>query len=149
SARVSGTVRKMLRGLGDKVKRGDVIALVDSADVGRAKADFLQAAAQFNLRSQTLERLEKLGLETISMARILEAQTALQEAKIRLLVAEQALTTLGLPVRREDYKDLEPDELARRVRQLGLPDGLGKMLDDNLPTTNLVPVRSPLDGEVV
>jgi cobalt-zinc-cadmium efflux system membrane fusion protein len=149
SARVSGTIRKMLRGLGDKVRRGEVIALVDSADVGRAKADFLQAAAQFNLRSQTLERLEKIGPEAIPMARILEAQTALQEAKIRLLVAEQALATLGLPVRPEDYKGLEPEELARRVRQLGLPDNLGKMLDDDLPMANLVPVRSPLEGEVV
>jgi cobalt-zinc-cadmium efflux system membrane fusion protein len=149
SSRVAGTIRKMLRGLGDKVQRGDVVALVDSADVGRAKADFLQAAAQFNLRSQTLERLEKIGPEAIPMARILEAQTALQEAKIRLLGAEQALASLGLQVRPEDYKGLEPEELARRVRQLGLPDNLSKLLDDNLPTANLVPVRAPLDGEVV
>jgi cobalt-zinc-cadmium efflux system membrane fusion protein len=150
SSRVAGTIRKMVHGLGDKVKRGDVVALVDSADVGRAKADFLQAAAQFNLRSQTLERLEKLQTEgATSMARILEAQTALQEAKIRLLGGEQALASLGLQVRPEDYRGLEPEELARRVRHLGLPDYLTKLLDDNLPAANLVPVRSPLDGEVV
>src|SRR5262249_55081448 len=149
SSRVAGTIRKMLRGLGDKVQRGDVVALVDSADVGRAKADFLQAAAQFNLRSQTVERPEKIRPEAIPLGRILEAQTALQEAKIRLLGAEQALASLGLQVRPEEYKGLEPEELARRVRQLGLPDNLSKLLDDNLPTANLVPVRAPLDGEVV
>src|SRR5262249_16920965 len=143
-----GTVRKVLRGIGDKVKRGDVVALVDSADVGRAKADFLQAAAQFNLRSQHLERLRKIE-DVVPQARMLKAGTLAQEAKIRLLGAEQALMTVGLAVGPEDYKGLEPEELARRVRRLGLPENLTKLLDGSVPTANLLPVHSPLEGEVV
>jgi cobalt-zinc-cadmium efflux system membrane fusion protein len=148
SSRVAGTVRKVLRGIGDKVKRGEVVALVDSADVGRAKADFLQAAAQFNLRGQNLERLRKIE-DAVPPAKILEAESLAQEAKIRLLGAEQALASLGLSVRQEDYKGLQPEELARRVRRLGLTEDIAKLLDPSVPTANLLPVLSPLEGEVV
>jgi cobalt-zinc-cadmium efflux system membrane fusion protein len=148
SSRVAGTVRRVFHVLGDKVKRGEVLALVDSMAVGRAKADLLQAAAQFNLQTQTLQRLEK-NADVIPRARLLEAQTGLQEAKIRLLGAQQALESLGLPVQTKDFKGLEPEELARLIQRLGLPADLGSLAEEGLPTANLLPIRSPLDGEVV
>jgi cobalt-zinc-cadmium efflux system membrane fusion protein len=148
SSRVPGTVRKVLAPVGAQVRRGDVLVLVESADVGRAKVDFLQAAAQLNLRTATLERMQKLQ-GVVPQARMLEVQTAQQEAKIRLLGAEQALANLGLQVHPEEFRGLEPEELARRVRLLGLPPDVIQSLDDKLTAANLLPVRAPQDGEVV
>jgi cobalt-zinc-cadmium efflux system membrane fusion protein len=148
SARVPGTVRRVFKRIGQKVERGEVVALIESADVSRARADFLQAAAQFNLRSKTLARM-KMELSSFPAARVLEAETAVQEAKIRVLGAEQALVSLGLPVHAADCAGLEPEELTRRVAVLGLPPEVVRTLDNKLTTTNLLPVISPRAGEVV
>ena len=47
--------------IGETVQRGDVLALIDAADVGKAKAEFLQAFAQLELKTKTLENLKPLG----------------------------------------------------------------------------------------
>jgi membrane fusion protein, heavy metal efflux system len=148
SSRVPGTVRQIFKRIGEKVKGGEVVALVESADVSRAKADFLQAAALLNLNTRKLAGMRKVP-GSIAPARVLEAETAVQEAKIRVLGAEEALASLGLPVRAADFKDLEPEELARRVRVLGLPREALRALDSKLVTANLLPVFAPRPGEVV
>src|SRR5205807_1394832 len=77
--------------IGAKVKRGDVLAVVDSMEVGKAKAEFLQAHAQFELRSKTVGNLNSLGQQgAVPFARQLEADTAMREAQIRLLTAQQS-----------------------------------------------------------
>src|SRR5262249_48882806 len=58
---------------------------------------------------------------------------------------QQALANLGLPVRPSDYRDLSDDEVARRLRTLGLPPGL---TGDDLPA-NLLPFRAPFAGVVL
>ena len=45
STRTPGIIWRVEAELGQKVKRGDVLALVDAVEVGRAKADLLQALA--------------------------------------------------------------------------------------------------------
>jgi cobalt-zinc-cadmium efflux system membrane fusion protein len=57
SARVGGTVWRADRVVGQAVKRGEVLALIDAALVGKAKGEFLQAAAQAAVREKTLRRL--------------------------------------------------------------------------------------------
>lgn len=148
SSRVPGTVRKIFPAIGTQVKQGDLLALVESADVGRAKVEFLQAAAQLNLRTAELEQLRKVE-SVVPRTRMLEALTALQEAKIRRVGAEQTLANLGLEVRPQDFKGMEPEELARRVRLLGLPPEAIQSLTDKVTVANLLPVRAPQDGEVV
>ena len=51
ASRVAGTVWRVEKKVGDQVRKGDILALVDAAEVGRAKADLLQAIA--NLRRET------------------------------------------------------------------------------------------------
>src|SRR5439155_16166333 len=41
SARVPGTVWRVTKQLGERVHQGDLLALVDAVEVGRAKAEFL------------------------------------------------------------------------------------------------------------
>ena len=149
SSRVAGTLRRVFRGVGEKVKRGDVLALVDSTDVGKAKADFLQAAAQFDLATNELQHMKAAGTGTVAGYLVLKAENAVKAAKISLLGAQEALTSLGLKVQAKDFEGLKLEELARRVRRLGLPEDIVSHLDPDIPPANLIPILSPLDGEVV
>lgn len=148
SVRVPGTVWYVPKQVGDQVRRGDVLALVDAAEVGKAKAEFLQAITQFRLRSKTYESLRSLST-AVAEQRVREAESALSEAQIRLLGAQQALVNLGLPVDAEDVKDLTEKQIAAHVRFLGLPDTLRQSLDSKTTTGNLLPMKAPLDGVIV
>lgn len=149
SARLPGVVRHVERQLGDRVKAGDILAVVDAAEVGRAKAEFQQALAAVESRTRTLA--QKKGLEggAIASREVREAEAALEEAQVRRLVSEQALANLGLPVRADEVKGLSPAELAARLRFLGIPDPLRYELSKETASANLLPVRASLDGEVV
>jgi cobalt-zinc-cadmium efflux system membrane fusion protein len=136
--------------IGAKVKRGDVLAVVDSMEVGKAKGEFLQAFAQLELRNKTFEKLSSLLRSgSIPESRYLEADTALREAQIRLLTAQQSLLNLGLSVRSDDVKGLAPEELSKRLLFLGLPDALVQKLDYRTTTANLIPVVASHAGTVI
>jgi membrane fusion protein, heavy metal efflux system len=149
SSRVPGTVWRVEKQVGDRVRRGDVLAVVDAAEVGRAKAEFQQAMTQAELKAQTLARLQELAGRSVSGQSLQAAEAALEEARVRLLTAEQALRNLGLSARAADYQGLPPEEIARRLQFLGLPDALARTFDPRTASSNLLAVRSPLDGEVV
>ncbi len=110
------------------MRRGEVLALVDAAEVGKAKAEFLQAIAQVRLRGKTYESLRSVAT-VVAELRVREAETALSEAQIRLLGARQALVNLGLPVDAEELKDLTEKQIAAHVQFLGLPDSVYQSLD--------------------
>jgi cobalt-zinc-cadmium efflux system membrane fusion protein len=148
SAPVPGRLWRVDQEIGQAVRKGDVLALVGAAEVGKAKAEFLTALAQVELRTKTLERLDAAG-RGVARRQVLEAEAALREAQVRLVSAQQALVNLGLPLRADDMRGLTPDEAGRRMQFLGLPPALVNALDPRTTTGNLVPVRSPLDGVVV
>jgi cobalt-zinc-cadmium efflux system membrane fusion protein len=149
SSRVRGTVWRADRVVGQAVKKGDVLALIDAAEVGKAKGEFLQGLAQLTARTKTLEAATRgLTSGSIPDAKYREAQAAQEEAQIRVLAAEHALANLGLSVRGEDFAGLAPAEVARRVRFLGLPEAAIKALQTKA-TANLLPLIAPLDGVVI
>lgn len=148
--RVPGAVWQVLKFVGDRVKTGDVLALIDAADVGRAKAEFLQALAAVRIEQQLYERLQPLaGSGVVSGRKLQEQQALLQNAQIRVTSAEQALMNLGLPIRARDFDDVATDEVADRIRLLGLPEELAASLDPSAATANLLPIRASIDGDVV
>lgn len=149
SSRVAGTVWQVERQIGDRVKKGDCLALVDAADVGKAKAELLQAIAQVRLRQSSYDRLKAIGDGAIALRQLREADTALQEAKIRQHGAEQALVNLGLPVRGDEFSGLDTADIARRLHFLGLPAELVEQFDASTTTANLFALRAPLDGVVI
>jgi cobalt-zinc-cadmium efflux system membrane fusion protein len=150
SSRVPGTVWRVEKQVGDPVKADEVLALVEAAEVGKAKAEFLQAFAQLGLRRKTSESLSQAAASgAVPERQVREAETALSEARIRLRGAQQALVNLGLPVNAEELKGLSEDQVAARVQFLGLPDSLAGRLDPNRTTANLLPITAPLDGVVV
>jgi cobalt-zinc-cadmium efflux system membrane fusion protein len=149
-SRVAGTVWRVEKQIGDKVKTGDILALVDAGEVGRAKGEFLQSISQLRLKQASVERLRPLAEgQVVAVRQFREAEAAYQEAKIRLLSAQQTLVNLGLPARAEDFADLDTEEIARRIQFLGLPQELVERLSTGETTSNLFPLRAPLDGVVV
>lgn len=145
SARSPGTVWKVFRHVGQEVKAGDVLALVDATEVGKAKAEVLQAFATLQLRVQTVASIKDSG-GAVPASRVREAEAAVREAEIRLGAGCQALTNLGLPLKEADVRPLTPDQLKAKLHLLGLPAGVVKLLDPETATSNLLPVFAPIDG---
>jgi cobalt-zinc-cadmium efflux system membrane fusion protein len=150
SSRVAGTVWRVEKRLGDPVRAGEALALIDAAEVGKTKVEFLQALELYRLRRANREALQKLAATGAAAERQLrEADSAQSEARIRLLGTRQALTNLGLPVELERLERLPEPDVAAHVQFLGLPPELAATLDPNRATGNLIPVLAPHEGVVV
>jgi membrane fusion protein, heavy metal efflux system len=149
SSRVPGTVWRVQKRIGDRVKKGDVLALIDAADVGRAKSEFLQATSQLRLKEANVERLRPLAGNVIPGQQFLEVQAEAEEARIQLHRAQQALGNLGLQVEADELADLSTDDITKRFQTLGLPADLVSLIGDKANTSNLFPLRAPLDGVIV
>ena len=148
TSRVAGTAWKVERRVGERVKAGDVLALVDAAEVGRAKVELLQALVQVRLKAQELANLN-LAPKGVAERQRVEAQAALRDAEVRRLSAEQALVNLGLPARTAEFDGLTLDAVADRLQRLGLTGDLSRPGDPTPAPGTLLPVRSPIDGVVM
>jgi cobalt-zinc-cadmium efflux system membrane fusion protein len=135
---------------GVRVQRGDVLALVDAIEVGKAKGELLQAFAQSDLRKRMVDMLKPLvPAGAASQAQLQEAELGYREARIRLMVAERALANLGMPIQTDDMKAATVEELASRLTLYGLPKEVASRLDAKATTGNLLPLVAPRDGVVV
>jgi cobalt-zinc-cadmium efflux system membrane fusion protein len=134
---------------GQSVRKGDVLALVDAVEIGKAKGEFLHALAQVDLKKKTVDRIKEVQGTVVPTGTYHEAEAALREAEIRVLIAEQALVNLGLPIRAAEVKGLSAEELVRRTQFLGLPEELARDLDPRTTSANLIPIKAPFDGVVV
>jgi cobalt-zinc-cadmium efflux system membrane fusion protein len=95
--RVPGVVREVHRNLGDTVRTGDVLAVLESRDLADAKAVYLAAAAGLALAQANFTREERLQQEKITAEKdFLESKQVLAEAQIALRSAEQKLHALSL-----------------------------------------------------
>lgn len=150
ASRVAGTVWHVYKQVGEEVRRGDLLLLVDSTEVGRAKEELLQAVVQRRLKRTTVDRLKPLVAEKLVIERqYREAVAANEDAEVRLQSARQKLVNLGLAVRASDLADLTMDEVSREIQFLGLPAEVADELDPETTSSNLLPVTSPLDGVVI
>jgi cobalt-zinc-cadmium efflux system membrane fusion protein len=150
TSRAAGTVWRVEKQVGQRVERGEVLALVDAADVGRAKGEFQRAIVQYRLLCTNVARLKPLAADsTISGRQFREAESAFEDAQVRLRTAQQALVNLGLTVRADEFLDRPTVETAERLQFLGLPKALAVSLDAESTTSNLLPLTSPLDGVIV
>jgi cobalt-zinc-cadmium efflux system membrane fusion protein len=143
--RASGTTWRVLVSTGGAVKKGDLLALIAAPDLGAAKAEFLSAHIQYEIRLNTLQRLQRIG-DAVPDRQIRDAELALREARVRLVNAQQALVNLSLPLRLKDMENLNDTQISDKVRMLGLPSYLAG--EDDLPG-NLLPLIAPFDGLVI
>lgn len=150
SARVPGSVFRVCKQVGDPVQQGEMLVLVDAAEVGKAKAALLTALVQVRLRTETFHRLQEDYKRAAIPERTYRDQAAaLSEAKIRLTTAHEAMTNLGLPVDVERLTDVPQDRLADCLRFLGLPQAVTQSLDPKTTSGNLLAIAAPFEGVVV
>jgi cobalt-zinc-cadmium efflux system membrane fusion protein len=143
--RAAGTVWASYKRLGEKVRAGDLLALVDAAEVGKSKAEYLQAVVQLDSRVKARAALQP---DRVPERVLQEADAGMREARARMFTAQQALLNLGLPLR-GDEATLPDDQLRGRLQFLGIPDGTAKLLPPAATTANLLPVLAPFAGTVV
>lgn len=148
STRVPGSVYSVVRKLGETVQPGDVLALVDSLEVGKAKSELSRAIVQWQLRSKTLVSARK-NADVIPRQQLREAEAAAEEAELGIVTAQQTLINLGFDVPK-DLEQSDVKELTRKLQCLGLPKDLSEaLLARGGLTLNLIPIRAPQAGMIV
>lgn len=146
SSPLAGRASLVFVEVGQKVKAGEALALIDAPEVGRAKAELLQAIADHDFKQKTLDRVKTSAQSGLRTANELQkAGAGNQAAFIRLFNAQQTLTNLGLPVKTGDVTQATPPEA---IRFLGIPPELVKTFGD-ATSANLLPIYAPLDGVVI
>lgn len=109
TSRVTGKVLKIFVNLGDKVKKGDTLLLLDSVEIALARANLaeeksslLSSMASLEVSKNNLQRIEELFKEGISSKRELEQAQAeyqsfkagVEKCKTKLEIAKNVLELL-------------------------------------------------------
>jgi cobalt-zinc-cadmium efflux system membrane fusion protein len=95
-ARISGRVREIFKLEGDTVKAGDVLAEIESAELGHAQATLISAKAHASAASANEKREKELAEARISSNREAElAAATAASARADLQAAEQRVRALG------------------------------------------------------
>jgi cobalt-zinc-cadmium efflux system membrane fusion protein len=124
--KLAGRVTRLNAGVGDRVKRGQVLGIIDSPELGRAKADYVAAASAAKVARETADRERALWEKQISSERDYRAAEAeATKTRAEKEAAEVLLHTLGL----------SDAQLAR--------------LTADQHQTSAVPLVSPIEGVIV
>lgn len=135
--RVPGVVRKVFKGLGEAVRAGETMAVIDSRELADIKAAYLAALKRVEIARVNLKREEELWRKKISPELdYLEAKRAFDEANIELRSAEQKLHALGFS---EEY-------LASLLKQ---PDVAYTQYEIKAPISGTVIEKHTTLGEVL
>jgi cobalt-zinc-cadmium efflux system membrane fusion protein len=124
---VSGRIARLAVGVGDRVKRGQLLAEIESAEVGQARADLIAARARAAAAQMNLRRETELADKRISSARereVAEAQWITESAAVR--AATERLRALGLSA--QDVAGIDRNNVDQGGR---------------------LPIRAPIDGVVL
>lgn len=94
--RVAGVVESVSADLGQRVRKGQVLAVISSASVSEQRSELQAASKRLTLARTTYEREKKLWEEKISPQQdVLQAEQALREAEIAVANATQKLRAIG------------------------------------------------------
>jgi cobalt-zinc-cadmium efflux system membrane fusion protein len=94
--RLTGVVQSVAANAGDRVRKGQVIAVIASQSLSDQRSELLAAQKRLALARTGYEREKKLWEDKISAEQdYLQAKNALQEAQIAVDNAQQKLVSLG------------------------------------------------------
>jgi cobalt-zinc-cadmium efflux system membrane fusion protein len=137
--RVPGIVRSVRKILGDQVRKGDVMAVLDSRELADTKSTFLAVGERVALAKANFVREEGLWKKKISSEKeYLEAKQSLAESQIEARAAEQKLHSLGFSEKYLKQLPSQPDVSFTRYEIIAPFDGtviekhitLGEALND-------------------
>lgn len=136
SPRVSGFLREVRADLGTLVEAGEVLAVVDSAEVSAAKSQYLSAEAALKLARDTFDRTQSLTRENaVAPKDLTQALATFNQAEAASLDARQKLRNFG-------FTD---EDLVRILRERDT----GSELPIVSPVAGTVVVRHAVRGEAV
>lgn len=139
---LAGRVQQVRAQLGDRVKVGQAVAVINSIEFGKAKASYLQAKAKFQLSSQTYEREKALAESKISSEQdMLTARAAYLEARAILQTSTQTLRLFGMS--RKSIDQIAFDDAGSALFWIRAPLG-GKIVDKHVAMGELVTPESKL-----
>ena len=125
--RVSGYVLQSLKNLGDTVKKDEIIAWIDSRELGEAKSQYLVALEREKLARYNFERSQQLWeKQTVPEKEFLTSKKTFLEEKIGLTSATRKLIAMGLT-----------------------EDEILKVEEGSLKDLTHYPIRAPFDGVIV
>jgi cobalt-zinc-cadmium efflux system membrane fusion protein len=108
--RVGGVARKVHASLGDTVRAGQLLAILESRDLADAKAAYLAAGERKQLAEATFRREERLWRDRVSSEQdYLDAKNGLAEVEIELRAAEQKLHAVGFGEEELSRLSAQPD----------------------------------------
>ena len=96
SATIGGRVVSLTRNLGQSVRRGDALAIIESREAASLNAEIEAARARSALAQSNLRREQRLFAERVSPEQdLIAARTAATEANIAIRLAQQQLSATG------------------------------------------------------
>lgn len=126
SPRIPGRVVRVPASLGDEVGAGHTLAVIDSVELGEAKARFLAARSRESVTRESYDRELALYEDRISSQKeMLDAKAEFLQAEAERESAQETLRLYGLAA--EQIRSLRPGE----------------------PGSSTLPVRAPISGRVV
>lgn len=91
-----GVITDIRVDVGDRVEEGQILAVINSVEVARAKSAYLSKTAELEARTTVFEREQKLVDENIAARRdFQDAQAALKLAELEVRRTHQQLINLG------------------------------------------------------
>ncbi len=94
---VSGMVRNVYHNAGDYVEAGTALVELHSAEIAKAKSDYLGSLVELEIRKQALERATRLNDQRIAAERdFLEARAGQQKAQLDVKRLRQQLLNYGI-----------------------------------------------------
>jgi cobalt-zinc-cadmium efflux system membrane fusion protein len=123
---IRGRVVKVYVDVGQDVKKGALLAMLHSVDLGVAEGDYLKAGARLHEAELAHARAKELYENmAVSLAELQRREAAMKTARAEAREAKNRLELLGVP----------REELARLDRELTIKAD--------------VPLRAPFDGRVI
>ncbi len=139
--RFAGVVTVVHKNLGDRVRRGEVIAIVDSLELAETKGQYIESVHRLELAQTSFIREQGLWRNKISPEQdYLSSRHALEEAEITKQIAAQKLLALGLSHADLATLSIEPEGTVR-LHRLRTP------FREQMLTR--YEIRAPLDGVVI
>jgi cobalt-zinc-cadmium efflux system membrane fusion protein len=125
--------------VGDRVKKGDLLAVVWSKDLGEKKSELVDALSKLRADRLVLKRANELYSNGSGPERnVYEAERAVESSRVAVARAERTLRAWGLTEAEVAAVSTEADRLARPASKRGDPSQWAR-----------VEVRSPRDGAVL
>jgi len=121
AVRLLGTVAELRKRLGDTVRAGEVVAVIESREVADAKSEYLAARLVFDLQQTLFNRSTKLFEgKVLSENDFLRARTTFQDARVKIEIARQKLFALSLTTEQIEALPQQPVETLR-LQELRAP----------------------------